>query len=112
MIGDDPSQALPKDSTDADDPKLGEDWMALPSCDTNMADDVPLSEDGSESSDNEFVGSISMKDYNYAKNNSKKYHDSPSKVRTGHMSLKLTLAFCYLGLLWIDEPVFMSDLIR
>ena len=110
MLGDDPSQALPKDSNDADDPKLGEDWMALSNSNTNMADDVPSSEDSSESSDSEFVGSISMKDY--AKNNSKMHKDTQTRVRTGHMSLKLTLAFCYLGLLWIDEPVFMSDLIR
>ena len=108
MLGDDTSQALPKASNDADDIKLGEDWTALSSSNIKVADDVKSSDDSSESSGDEFVGSISVKDYN----DKKKSTDSRTRVRTGHMSLKLTLAFCYLGLLWINEPVFMSDLIR
>ena len=58
------------------------------------------SEDSSESSEDEFVGSLAC-------NQSKK-----RRVQCGHVTLQSTLAFCYLGLLWINEPVFISDLVR
>ena len=67
----------------------------------------PADKDIHESSDEEFVGSVTVQG---AK------HGTPincrSKIRVGHSSLQLTLVFCYLGLLWIDEPIFLSDIIR
>lgn len=67
----------------------------------------PADKDNHESSDEEFVGSVTVQG---AK------HGTPincrSKIRVGHSSLQLTLVFCYLGLLWIDEPIFLSDIIR
>lgn len=35
---------------------------------------------------------------------------SYEKIQT--MTLQHTLAFCFLGLLWLQEPVCLSDLIR
>ena len=108
MLDDDPSRAPLKDnSKDADDVNPGEDWAAFTSSNTKEVDDVSSGEDSTESSEDEFVGSITTKPSNV-----KKLSSQMKNVQRGHISLKFTLAFCYLGLLWIDEPVFVSDLIR
>lgn len=92
--GDDPSEALPKDDDNADDLNLGDDWTSLCRSKEMHVDDV------SDSSEDEFIGSVTC-------------HQSKKKgVRYGCVSLQCTLAFCYLGLLWMDEPVFISDLVR
>lgn len=89
----DPLKAQPEDrSIEADD--------------INSKDGL-VDEDNAGSSDDEFVGSISVKQAKY-----KKPTNCRSQIRSGHASLQLTLVFCYLGLLWVDEPVFLSDIIR
>lgn len=97
---DDPSQALPKDGNDGDDINLGDDWTAFSGKNRKQVEDVPTSDDSSDSSEDEFVGSVTF-------GCSKK-----RLIQSGHVSLQSTLAFCYLGLLWLDEPVFVSDLVR
>ena len=105
MLDDDPSKAPLKDNHDgANDINLGDDWAAFSSSNKQEDEDDAFCEDSPESSEDEFVGSVAVQP-----SNAKWKRE---KVRLGHVSLKLTLAFCYLGLLWIDEPVFMSDLIR
>ena len=109
--GDDPSNTLPEDIGDVgDNINLGDHWPltteASPGTRTNMPNEVS-SEDDSCDSEDEFVGSISLKSVSC-----KKTYMLRKQVRRGHATFKLTLAFCYLGLLWINEPVFMSDLIR
>lgn len=92
--GDDPSEALPKHDDDADDFNPGDDWTSL--C-HNKEMDV---DDVSDSSEDEFIGSMTCR------------QTKKRGVLCGHVTLQSTLAFCYLGLLWIDEPVFISDLVR
>ncbi|XP_058958293.2 TATA box-binding protein-associated factor RNA polymerase I subunit B isoform X1 [Pocillopora verrucosa] len=92
--GDDPSEALPKHDDDADDLNPGDDWTSL--C-HNKEMDV---DDVSDSSEDEFIGSMTCR------------QTKKRGVLCGHVTLQSTLAFCYLGLLWIDEPVFISDLVR
>ncbi|XP_067036516.1 uncharacterized protein [Acropora muricata] len=75
--------------------------------DVNSKEESLVDEGNAGSSDDEFVGSISVKQSKYVKPS-----NSRSRIRSGHASLQLTLVFCYLGLLWIDEPVFLSDIIR
>lgn len=71
-----------------------------------MPNEVSSKDDSCDSED-EFVGSIALKSVS-----TKKTYVLRKQVRRGHATFKLTLAFCYLGLLWINEPVFLSDLIR
>lgn len=94
FIGSDPLKAQPDDtSIEADD--------------VNSKDELLVDEGDAGSSDDEFVGSISVK-----QSKDVKPSNCRSRVRSGHASLQLTLVFCYLGLLWVDEPVFLSDIIR
>lgn len=100
-LDDDPSKVLPKDDNNDDDTNLGDDWTVFSGKNRNrQVEDVPTSEDSSDSSEDEFVGSVTF-------NRSKR-----RKIQSGHVTLQSTLAFCFLGLLWIDEPVFASDLVR
>ena len=55
-----------------------------------------------DNSDDEVIGSIKLKEVT----KDKCYH--PAR----EMTLHHTLSFCHLGLLWIREPVFLSDLLR
>ena len=99
LSDDDPSNVPSKDIRDAGDIKCGDDWTAF-SEKTKTMEDIPASEDSSDSSEDEFFGSLTL--------------NQPKKMRveSGHVTLQSTLAFCYLGLLWINEPVFVSDLVR
>ena len=103
MLSDDDRLNVPsKETNDADNVNLGDNQTTL--SDKNrkpMTEDIPASEDSSDSSEDEFVGSLTL-------NQSKR----TTKVERGHVTLQSTLAFCYLGLLWINEPVFVSDLVR
>ena len=98
--GDDPSNGPSKDNDDADDINLGDDWTAFSEKNKTTTEDIPASENNSDSSEDEFVGSLTL-------NQPKR-----TKIENGHVTLQSTLAFCYLGLLWINEPVFVSDLVR
>lgn len=97
LSGDDPSKVP---SNDADDINLGDDFTAVSKKQKKTTEDIPSSEDSSDDSEDKFVGSLTL-------NQPKR-----SKVESGHVTLQCTLAFCYLGLLWINEPVFVSDLVR
>ena len=102
LSDDDPLNVPSKDSNDADVLNLGGNRTALSGKNRKpMIEDIPASEDSSDSSEDEFVGSLTL-------NQSKR----TTKVESGHVTLQSTLAFCYLGLLWINEPVFVSDLVR
>ena len=99
LSGDDPSNVLTKDNTDADI-NLGDDFTAFSEQNTKTTEDIPASEDSSDSGEDEFVGSLALN------------QPKGTKIESGHVTLQSTLAFCYLGLLWINEPVFISDLVR
>ena len=99
LSDDDPFNVSSKDNSDAGDLKCGDDWTAF-SEKTKTTENIPASEDNSDSSEDDFVGSLTL-------NRPKK-----RRVENGHVTLQSTLAFCYLGLLWINEPVFVSDLVR
>ena len=100
LSDDDPLYVPPKDSNDADDVSLGDNPTTLSDKHSKPTEDFPASEDRSDSSEDEFVGSITLS------------QSKRAKVENGHVTLQCTLAFCYLGLLWINEPVFVSDLLR
>lgn len=100
MLSDDDPSKVPSKDADADDINLGDDWTAFSDKNRKPVEDLPTSENSSDSSEDEFVGSLTF-------NQSK-----IRKVESGHVTLQSTLAFCYLGLLWINEPVFVSDLVR
>lgn len=89
------------------DPLKGPENTSIEADDVNSKEESLVDEGNAGSSDDEFVGSISVKQLKYVKPS-----NSRSRIRSGHASLQLTLVFCYLGLLWIDEPVFLSDIIR
>jgi len=97
---DDPLNVPSKDNSDADDINRGDDWTAFSEKNHKTTEDIPASEDSSDSSEDEFVGSLTLN------------QPKGTKVESGHVTLQTTLAFCYLGLLWINEPVFVSDLLR
>ena len=100
LSGDDPSKVPSKDSKNADDINLVDDFTAFSKKQKKTTEDIPSSKDSSDSSEDEFVGSLTL-------NQPKR-----TKVESGHVTLQSTLAFCYLGLLWINEPIFVSDLVR
>ena len=58
----------------------------------------------SDDDDDDVIGSIIMNRENHR---SSRYRNSAKRLCLPHM-----LSFCYLGLLWMKEPVFLSDLLR
>ena len=100
LSDDDPLSVSSKDDGDAGDLNLGEDWTAFSEKNQKTTEDIPASEDSSDISDDEFVGSLTSN------------QPQGTNIESGHVTLQSTLAFCYLGLLWINEPVFVSDLVR
>ena len=63
-----------------------------------------LDEDG-PGVDEESIGSIDQ-------TKTKKFNKRKSYEDVQAMTLQHTLAFCFLGLLWLQEPICLSDLIR
>ena len=58
---DDPSKVPPKDDNNDDDTNLGDDWTLFSGQNRNRQfEDVPTSEDSSDSSEDEFVGSVTF----------------------------------------------------
>ena len=104
-IDDDPSKVPLKDDVDE-----AAKSTVCPDDIREQDEEVLSNEDSLESSEDEFVGSITVKQQKQS--HARRSNKQTNRVRNGHVSLKFTLAFCYLGLLWINEPVFLSDLMR
>ena len=104
-IDDDPSKVPLKDDVDE-----AAKSTVCPDDIREQDEEVLSNDDSLESSEDEFVGSITVKQQKQS--HARRSNKQSNRVRNGHVSLKFTLAFCYLGLLWINEPVFLSDLMR
>ena len=104
-IDDDPSKVPLKDDVDE-----AAKSTVCPDDIREQDEEVLSNDDSLESSEDEFVGSITVKQQKQS--HARRSNKQSNRVRKGHVSLKFTLAFCYLGLLWINEPVFLSDLMR
>ena len=97
MPDDDPPRVDDQDNEETI--KLGDEWMSFAHKNSKPIEYSDTSEDSAESSD-ESVGSLFIK------------QRQDRVIEKGYIKLPCTLAFCYLGLLWLGEPVFLSDLLR